>query len=92
MKLQNWPLTGPLRILGILLSLSEISMVALHREAWQGSWQNRVGEHERMECHMGAWQTTNESRKIMKLVLSTTVADLYSFMKCFGSCQFLRGL
>ena len=25
-------------------------------------------------------------------VLSTTVADLYSFMKCFGSCQFLQGL
>ena len=23
---------------------------------------------------------------------STTVAELYSFMKCFGSCQFLRGL
>ena len=25
-------------------------------------------------------------------VLSTAVAELYSFMKCFGSCQFLRGL
>ena len=25
-------------------------------------------------------------------MLSTTVAELYSFMKCFGSCQFLRGL
>ena len=30
--------------------------------------------------------------KINKTVLSTTVAELYSFMKCFGSCQFLRGL
>ena len=24
--------------------------------------------------------------------MSTTVAELYSFMKCFGTCQFLRGL
>ena len=34
----------------------------------------------------------NESQKIKKTVLSTTVAELFSFMKCFGLCQFLRGL
>ena len=34
----------------------------------------------------------NESHKIKRTVLSTTVADLYSFMKCFGSCQLFRGL
>ena len=28
----------------------------------------------------------------IKTVLSTTVAELYSFMKRFGACQFLRGL
>ena len=33
-----------------------------------------------------------ESQKIKKTVLSATVAGLYSFMKCFGSCQFLQGL
>ena len=33
-----------------------------------------------------------ESQKIEKTVLSTTVAELFFFMKCFGSCQFLRGL
>ena len=33
-----------------------------------------------------------QSQKIQKIVLSTTVAELYYFMKCFGSCQFLRGL
>ena len=32
-----------------------------------------------------------ESQKIKRTVLSTTVAELYS-IKCFGSCQFLRGL
>ena len=33
-----------------------------------------------------------ESQKIKKIVLSTSVAELYSFTKCFGSCQFLRRL
>ena len=33
-----------------------------------------------------------ESQKIKKTVLSTSVAELYSFLKCFGSCQFLQGL
>ena len=33
-----------------------------------------------------------ESQRIKIIVLSTTVAELYYFMKCFGSCQFLRGL
>ena len=33
-----------------------------------------------------------ESQKSKKTVLSTTVAELCSFMKCFGSCQFLQGL
>ena len=32
-----------------------------------------------------------ESQKIRKIVLSIAVAGLYSFMICFGSCQFLRG-
>ena len=34
----------------------------------------------------------HESQKVKRTVLSTTVADLYLFMKCFASCQFLRGL
>ena len=33
-----------------------------------------------------------ESQKIKRTVLSTTVSELYSFMKCFGTCQFLKGL
>ena len=33
-----------------------------------------------------------ESKKIRRTTLSTTVAELYAFMKCFGACQFLRGL
>ena len=33
-----------------------------------------------------------ESQKIKRTVLSTTVSELYSFMKCFGTCKFLKGL
>ena len=33
-----------------------------------------------------------ESKKITRTTLSTTVAELYSFMKCFGTCLYLRGL
>ena len=33
-----------------------------------------------------------ESHKINRVVLSTTASELYSFTKCFGTCQFLRGL
>ena len=33
-----------------------------------------------------------ESTKIKRTTLSTTVAELYSFMKCYGTCQYLRGL
>ena len=30
--------------------------------------------------------------QIRRATLSTTVAELYSLMKCFGACQFIRGL
>ena len=33
-----------------------------------------------------------DSHKIKRTVLSTTVAELYAFMKCYGSAQFYRGL
>ena len=33
-----------------------------------------------------------ESTKIKRTTLSTTVSELYSLMKCFGTCQFVRGL
>ena len=33
-----------------------------------------------------------ESTKIKRTTLSTTVAELYALMKCFATCQMLRGL
>ena len=45
------------------------------------------------------WQIPNEgsqiyyeSQKLNRTVHSTTVSELYSVMKCFGTSQFLRGL
>jgi hypothetical protein len=32
------------------------------------------------------------SGKIKRTTLSTTVSELYAFMKCFGMCQFIKGL
>ena len=34
----------------------------------------------------------NESHKIKRTVFSTTVAELYAFMKCYSPAQFYRGL
>jgi hypothetical protein len=33
-----------------------------------------------------------ESHKITQTTMSTTVAELYALMKCFGNCLFLKGL
>ena len=89
-KRQYWPLTGPLRILGFA--------DASHRTTDDGSAQRgmTVFLAESRERSSSDGMTYGslidyESQKIKKTVLST-VAELYSFMKCFGSCQFLKGL
>ena len=33
-----------------------------------------------------------DSQKIRRTTLSTTAAELYALMECFGTCQFIRGL
>ena len=90
-KLQFWPLTGPLRILGF--------PDASNRNNNDGSSQRGMAvflaqSRERSSKDgMSYWSLVDyDSQKILQLVLSTTVAELYSLMKCFGSSQFLRGL
>ena len=90
-KLQYWPLTGPLRIFGFL--------DASHRNNDDGSSQRGMtvflAESRERSSRNGRTYGSlidYESQKIQKTVLSTTVAELYSFMMCFGSCPFLRGL
>ena len=90
-KLQFRPLAGPLRVLGF--------PDASYRNNDDGSSQRGMTlflaeSRKRPSRDEMTYESLvdNESQKIKKTVLSTTVAELYSFMKCFGSCQFLRGL
>ena len=88
--LQYWPHTGPLRVVGF--------PDASHRNNDDGSSRRGLTvflaeSRERSSRDGVAYGSLidYESLKIKKAVLSTTVAELYSFMKCFGSCQFLCG-
>ena len=69
----------------------ETMKMDLHREAWQCFYQNCENIPRRMECPMEVF-FDYESQQIRRTILLTTMAELCSFMKCFGSCQFLRGL
>ena len=91
MKLQHWPLTGPLRTLGFPDAsyrnnddgFSQRGMTVFLADSRKRSSRDGMTYGSLID---------HESHKIKKTVLSTTVAELYSFMKCLGSCQFLRGL
>ena len=90
-KLQFWPLTGQLSIIGF--------PDASYRNNEDGSSQRGMGSflaesRERLAKDGMSYgsRIDYESQKIIRTVPSTTVAELYSFMTCFGSCQFLRGL
>ena len=90
-KLQIWPLARPLRIIGF--------PDASYRNNESGS-SHRCMTVFITELHERSSKDDTtcgslidfESQKIKKTGLSTTVAELYSSMKSFGSCQFLRGL
>ena len=91
MKLQYWPLTGPLRTLGFPDAFyknnddgsSQRGMTVFLAESRERSSKDGMSYESLVDY---------ESQKIKKIVLSTTVTELYSFIKCFGSCQLLRGL
>ena len=88
-KLQFWPLTGPLRIIGFPdPSYRNHENVSSQR----GMTVFLAESHERSSKDGMSYRSLidYESQKIKKTVLSTTVAELFFFMKCCGSCQFLR--
>ena len=70
---------------------TEITKMDLHREAW-AVFLAESRERSSKDGMVYGSLIDYESQKIKRIVLSTTVAQLYSFMKCFGSCQVLRGL
>ena len=91
LKPQYWPLTGPLRILAFL--------DASYRNNDDGSSHRGMTVFLAKSRERSSWDGVtygslidSESQKIQKTVLSTTVAELCSFTKCFGSCQLLCGL
>ena len=88
-KLYFWPIKFPTRIIGY--------PDASYKNNEDGSSQRGqcifIAEVRREGQSNGYGSMVDyESTKIKRTTLSTTVAELYSFMKCYGTCQFLRGL
>ena len=90
-ELQYWPLPGSSRILGFLDASyrnnddgsSQKGMTLFLEESREPSSRDGMAYGSLIDY---------ESLNIKMTMLSTTVTELYSFMKCFGSCQFPRGL
>ena len=70
------------RCRGLMVPRSVVSVSSsVSRESWRNKERDTRGSLIDYESH-----------KIKRTVLSTTVAELYAFMKCYGSAQFYRGL
>ena len=73
--------------------LKDLSLTSFTRWTIPLPWIPRVKMPRKCSHGNGCKEPGNNSfQKIQKTVLSTTVAELYSFMRCFGSCRFLRRL
>ena len=89
--LRFWPLRGPLRLIGY----PDASYRNNEDKSSQRAHVVFLGEQRNRDMPSGNSYGSlidYESQKIKRTVLSTTVSELYSFMKCFGTCQFLKGL
>ena len=86
--LRFWPLQGHLRIVGY--------PDAAYRNNSDSSSQRGqaifLAEPRNKHQNSRGSLVEFESHKINRTTLSTTVSELYSLMKCFGTCQMLRGL
>ena len=96
-KLHFWPLHGPLRIVGYpdascrnkedkSSQRGQVIFLAEPRRRSYGKASETPRQHSRGSL------VDYEPTKIRRATLSTTVAELYSFMECFGTCQLIRGL
>ena len=86
--LRFWPLKGTCRLVGL--------PDAAYRNNADGSSQRAQGiflcEARNKTPNTRGSLVDFESHKITRTTLSTTVSELYSAMKCFGTCQMLGGL
>ena len=62
-KLQFWSLTRPQRIIGFLDGSYRNNEDGFHNEAWQCSYQNRVSDQQKTECHMEVWLCPSQTQK-----------------------------
>ena len=87
--LRFWPLKGTsLRVIGFPDAAYRNNAV----KSSQGGQTIFIAEQrQKGKIHTRGSLVDYESQKIKKTVLSTTVSELYAFMNCFGTCQFLRG-
>ena len=88
-SLRFWPLKGACRIVGM--------PDASYRNNEDKSSQRALCiflAEERRSDHVDTKGSLidYESHKITQATMSTTVAELYALMKCFGNCLYLKGL
>ena len=88
--LRYWPLKGDLRIMGI----PDASYKNNEDKSSQRAHVIFLCEarDERSGTRVSGSLVDYESHKITATTMSTTVAELYAFMRCFGTCLFMKGL
>ena len=88
-RLYFWPLQGQQRIVGY-------PGASYRNNEDQSSQRGQTifvaGHRKPGQPHTRGSLIGYGSTKIRRTTLSTTVAELYSFMKCYGSCQFIGHL
>ena len=88
-ELRVWPVKGSPRILGIPDAAFRNNSDKSSQRAMTIFIADQRVKNRR---DTGGSLVLCESTKIKRKTLSTTVAELYALMKCFGTCQMLRGL
>ena len=88
-ELRFWPLKTAPRILGIPDAAFRNNS---DKSSQRGMTVFLVEQRQKNNRDTRGSLVFFESTKIKRTTLSTTVAELYALMKCFGTCQVLRGL
>ena len=84
-----WPLKGNLRLIGYPDASYRNNT---DKSSQRGQCIFLAEPRQGNQSHTYGSIIDYESSKIKRTTMSTTVAELYAFMKCYGTSQFLRGL
>ena len=89
MELKFWPLEGHPR----LMAMPDAALRTNSDKSSQRAMVIFMSEPRKEKSRNSrGYLIFFESTKIKRTTLSTTVAELYALMKCYGTCQMLRGL